>query len=55
MRRQHDGGEWLPVSLEPTEQAEPAEPEQEVDWAAQTAADRAAARRRLDRLADRGW
>ena len=43
------------MSREPTEQAEPAEPEQEVDCAPQTAADRAAARRRLDRLADRGW
>ena len=55
MRRQHDGGEWLPVSREPTEPPEPAEPEQEADWALQTAADRAAARRCLDRLADRGW
>ena len=55
MRRQHDGGEWVPVSREPAEPAEPAEPEQEIDWAPQTAADRAAARRRLDRLADRGW
>ena len=43
------------MSREPTEQVEPADPEQEVDWALQTAADRAAARRRLDRLADRGW
>jgi len=55
MRRQGGGGEWVRVSREPTEQGEPAEPEQEVDWAPQTAADRAAARRRLDRLADTGW
>jgi hypothetical protein len=55
MRRQRDGGEWLPVPWEPTEPVENAEADQEVDRVAQTAADRAAARRRLDRLADQWW
>jgi hypothetical protein len=55
MRQQRDGGEGLPVPREPAEQVETAEPDQPADWAPQTAADRAAARRRLDRLADRWW
>jgi hypothetical protein len=59
MRRQRDGGEGLPVSREPADQVEVAESGQEPDqdWVPrpQTAADRVAARRRLDRLADRWW
>lgn len=46
---------WLPVSREPAEPAEAAEPEPETGWIPQTPADRVAARRRLDRLADRWW
>jgi hypothetical protein len=55
MRRQRDGSERRPVQREPGEPAETAEPEPETDWIPQTPADRAAARRRLDRLADRWW
>jgi hypothetical protein len=55
MRRQRDGGDGLPVPREPAEPVETAEPGREADWVPQTPAERAAARRRLDRLADRWW
>jgi hypothetical protein len=55
MRGQRDAGEGLPLPREPAEPVEPVEPEQERDWVPQTPAERVAARRRLDRLADRWW